>query len=300
MAVASEAVTRESVSNEEPRVLVDTLGFPEGPRWHNGHLYFSDMATNQVLRIDLDGRIEIVAEVEHRPSGIGWDRQGNLLVVSMLNKRLLRLGENGLTEIADLSNLAQWACNDMVVDHSGRAYIVDHPFVLDGNPTALGCIIRVDTQLDSPAPPTVAASNLNFPNGSVITPDGKTLIVAESFSNCLTSFKVHDDGSLSDREVWAVLPGKPDGICLDAEGCIWVGLIWPAEMGFVRVEKGGRIVQTIPTPGRRAVACMLGGDDGRDLFMLEADPIQVPNNEMQPGYGQIRVVTVSAPGAGLP
>jgi len=205
------------VTERTTAVLVEGLRFPEGPRWHEGRLWCSDQHDRRVLAISPDGTVESIVEVPQCPSGLGWLPDGRLLVVSMHDRKLLRLDPDGLTEVADLSEHATWHCNDMVVDAAGRAYIGNFGFDIDGGPTdpVPAVIVRVDPD----GSVHVAADDIRFPNGTVITPDGQTLIVAESYGACLTAFDVDRDGGLSNRRRWAKLRGAvPDGICLDAEG----------------------------------------------------------------------------------
>jgi sugar lactone lactonase YvrE len=275
------------------RILLDGLRFPEGPRWHEGRLWFSDMHARQVIAVDLEGRSEVVVEVSGDPSGLGWLPDGRLLVVSMRDRRLLRLDPEGLVEVADLGSLASFHCNDMVVDGQGRAYVGNFGFDLHAGekPVATNLIL-----VDPDGRTRVAATELRFPNGTVITPDGRTLVVGESFGACLTAFDVAPDGSLSGRREWARLEGAvPDGICLDAEGAIWVAS--PVSRGVLRVREGGEVSDRIDVE-HQAFACMLGGPERRTLFLCTAadsDPAKTGDRT-----GRIETVTVDVPGAGLP
>ena len=202
-------------------VVADGFCFTEGPRWHEGRLWFSDMHDGWVCALTPNGQLERIARVEHEPSGLGWLPDGRLLVVSMQDRRLIRREMDGtFVAHADLGELATFHCNDMVVDGKGRAWVGNFGFDLHGGaaPTAT-VLIRVDPD----GSVHCAAANVMFPNGCVITPDGATLIVAETFGACLTAFDISSDGALSNRRSWAQLPegAVPDGICLDAEG-IWV------------------------------------------------------------------------------
>ena len=250
-----------------PEVLLDGLIFLEGPRWYDGKLWFSDMFAGQVRTVDLSGNAEVVAEVAERPSGLGFLPDGRLLIVSMQNRQLLRLDRTGLTSVADLSDLAAGSPNDMVVDARGRAYIGHFGYDLFGGeeprPASL-LLVTPDGQVRE------VADGLEFPNGTVISPDGKTLIVAETFGRRLTAFSIADDGGLSERRVFAQFDEEtPDGICLDARGGVWVSSFESGE--FVRVEDGGTITDRIPVPGKRAVACALGGPQRQTLFLLTAE-----------------------------
>src|SRR4051794_19153862 len=201
-------------------MLLDGITFPEGPRWRDGKLWFSDFYTHRVLTVDLNGRAKTVVEVPQRPSGLGWTRDGVLLIVSMLDRRLNKLIDGKVTLFADLSQVAGGSCNDMVVDAQGRAYVGNFGFDRHaGEAERTTCLARVDPD----GTVTRAAEDLLFPNGTVITPDGRTMVVAETFAHRLTAFDVAPDGTLSGRRVFAELPGVfPDGICLDAEGAVWV------------------------------------------------------------------------------
>lgn len=276
-----------------PQVLLDGLCFPEGPRWHDGKLWFSDMHAQRVVQVGTDGRAETVAEVPNQPSGLGWLPDGRLLVVSMLDRRLLRLDESGLTEVADLSGVAPHHCNDMVVDAEGRAYIGNFGFDLHGGaapvPTALACVTPDGAVRE-------VADDLLFPNGTVITPDGRTLVVAETFAARLTAFDVEGDGSLANRRVWAQLEGIPDGICLDAEGCIWVAA--PTSSQVMRVRPGGEVTHRVRV-STDAFACALGGPERRTLFVCTAGDHD-PRVCRERRDGRIEMVEVEVPGAGLP
>jgi sugar lactone lactonase YvrE len=275
-------------------VLVDQLVFPEGPRWHEGKLWFSDMHDSWVMTVDAAAVLERVVEVPNYPSGLGWLPDGRLLVVSMRDRRLLRLDADGLHETADLSALESGACNDMVVDARGRAYVgaVGLGFT-PGETLRPGAILLVPPD----GRPRVAASDVTFPNGSVLTPDGATLIVAETAASRLTAFDVLPDGGLAQRRVWAAVEGmSPDGICLDAEGAIWVAS--PLSGDVLRVLEGGRVSHRLQA-SQRAYACMLGGTERRTLFVLTA-PSHSPRKTRALRSGRIETVEVEVPGAGLP
>jgi sugar lactone lactonase YvrE len=275
--------------------FLDRLAFPESPRWHQGALWFSDFYTHRVQRAGLDGRLETVVSVPGQPSGLGWLPDGRLLVVSMTDRRLLRLDGTVLTEVADLSRLAPFHCNDMVVDARGRAYIGNFGFDLAAReaPRSTGLIL---VQPDGQA--RVVAQDLMFPNGAVITPDGRTLIIGESYGARLTAFDIADDGSLSGRRVWAALDNtSPDGICLDAEGAVW--LASPVSRQVLRVREGGEVTHRMATPGQ-PLACMLGGPDRRTLFVLTGKVMATPEQSRENLNGMIYTLPVAVPGAGLP
>ena len=274
-------------------VLLEGLVFPEGPRWRDGKLWFSDMHAHRVMTVDLSGNTETIVEVPGAPSGLGWLPDGRLLIVSMTDRRLLRLDPGGLTQVADLSKLATYHCNDMVVDAQGRAYAGNFGFDFLEQPFTPAEIVLVTPQGDA----RVVADDMAFPNGTVITPDRRTLIVGESFAARLTAFDIEPDGSLSGRRLWAQLPrGLPDGICLDADGDIWVAS--PIGGEVLRVREGGQVTDSIPV-STQAFACMLGGPDRRTLFVLTAETSH-PDEARAKKSGRIEIVKVDVPGAGLP
>jgi sugar lactone lactonase YvrE len=243
--------------------LAEGLLFPECPRWRDGRLYFSDMQAGVVMALHPDGSAETIATIPAGPAGLGWRPDDTLLIVSMQDRRLLT---SDLRVVADLAAYAPFYCNDMLVDHLGRAYVGNFGFDLHGGakpkPT---CLLRIDPN----GTVHVAADDLLFPNGMAITPDRKTLIVAQTFGHELTAFDIAEDGSLSRRRVFAPLPGIwPDGICLNAEGAVWVAC--PEAGETILVREGGEILTRIPHPGRDSFACELGGEDGRTLFLCTA------------------------------
>jgi sugar lactone lactonase YvrE len=276
------------------KILLDGLLFPEGPRWHAEKLWFSDMQGLHVMTVDLNGNAEKIVEIKASPSGLGWLPDGRLLVVSMIDRRLLRLDPIGLVEIADLNDLASFHCNDMVVDKKGRAYIGNFGFDLAANaPVEPAEIVLVDPDGST----RVVAEELYFPNGTVITPDDRTLIVAETWGHCLTAFDIESDGSLKNRRTWANLKDVyPDGICLDGEGAIWVAAPYPAEV--MRVQEGGNITHRLNVT-TKPYACMLGGAERRTLFVCTAGSSN-PDEVLANPNGKIEIVEVEIPGAGRP
>lgn len=278
-----------------PRLVLDQLAFPESPRWHDGALWFSDFYAGQVLRLGPDGRCEAVLSLPGQPSGLGWLPDGRLLVVSMTDRRLLRLDGGTLSEVADLSSLALFHCNDMVVDALGRAYIGNFGFDMPARaaPRATRLIL-----VEPEGRARSVGEDLMFPNGSVITPDGRTLIVAESFAARLTAFDIATDGSLLRRRTWAAVPGSsPDGICLDAEGAVW--LASPVSREVLRVREGGEVTHRLPMPGQ-AVACMLGGPQRRTLYILSGKVMVTPEQSRALRSGAIHALEVAVAGAGRP
>jgi len=280
---------------EPPQLLHRGIDFGEGPRWHDSKLWFSDFYRNAVFTLDTDGIEERVVEVDGRPSGLGWMPDGTLLVVSMLDQSVLALSVDGTLEThADLSNIVIGHCNDMVVSATGHAYVGSFGFDLDAGEefTASG-LVMVTPDGDA----EVVAADLMFPNGAVITPDGSTLIVGETFGGRYTAFDVGSDGSLSGRRVWAAIEGStPDGCCLDTEGGIWMADV--LNNRFARVLEGGEITDVIHTD-LAAVACALGGADRRTLHML-CSPGTHPDEVAGKGGSVILSTNVDVPGCGLP
>jgi sugar lactone lactonase YvrE len=277
-----------------PTVLLDGLIFPECPRWHDGRLWFCDVNARKVLALGPRGDCEVMLTPDVPPAGLGWRPDGSLLVVSTTDRRLLRQQAGGLREVADLAARESVALNDMVVDAHGRAYIGAWGFDLNRGATpAPACVFLVD--LDGSV--SVAADAMMFPNGMVITPDGRTLVVAETVARRLTAFDIAADGTLSGRRVWAELETFPDGICLDAEGAVWVAA--PVTGDCLRVREGGAVAERVAVPGKGTYACMLGGDDRRTLYLCTAKTTPRDLAEDR-STGWIESVRVDVPGAGLP
>jgi sugar lactone lactonase YvrE len=244
-----------------------------------------------VHTVDLDARLDTVVEVPgRRPSGLGFLPDGSLLIVSMLEREVLRWDGVDLTVHADLRALVPDGCNDMVVDARGNAYVGSFPPASD--PSGVLVLVRPDGSAD------LAATDLSFPNGCVIADGGRALIVAESLGRRFTRFTIADDGALSDRSVFAdVAPRGPDGICLDADGAVWAAATLARE--FVHVAPGGEVLDTIAIDDRLAIACALGGQDGRTLFLLTALE-HAPDALRGTRDATIHVVEVDVPGAGSP
>jgi len=280
------------------------LAFPEGPRWHDGALWCSDIADGRILRLGRDGAVEVVADGIPGVSGLGWLPDGRLLAVAGAQRALLRLDAAAWHVHADLAPLVPADCNDMVVDGLGRAWVGNWGFdFMAGEKPSTTVIVRVDPDGRALA----VADGMFFPNGSVVTPDGRTLIVGETYRGQLTAFDIADDGSLQRRRIWAALAdARPDGICLDAEGAIW--LASPPTHEVLRVREGGEITDRVAVPGD-VVACTLGGADRRTLYTLSAPlfaPPGAPNRFHDPAMlrslrgGRIDSLQVEVPGAGWP
>jgi len=277
-------------------VILDGLAFPEGPRWHDGKLWFSDQHDRRVVAMTVDGLAETIVEVPQQASGLGWLPDGRLLVVSMLDRKVMRLEPDGAFVVhADLSALAPGSCNDMVVDARGRAYVGNFGFdMYAGDKPRETCMIAVEP--DGRA--HVAAEELAFPNGSVITTDGSTLLVGESMASRISAFDLGPDGALGNRRVWAQLHGATvDGMCLDAEGAVWAAC--PFTGRVLRLREGGEVVDEVKGTHSGAFACMLGGRDRCTLYVCTA-PTHVPDEARSAHAGRIEAVPVEVPGAGLP
>jgi sugar lactone lactonase YvrE len=289
----------------EVRTLTGGIYFGEGPRWRDGRLWLSDFEAHAVKSVSLAGDLRTEFQIDDQPSGLGWLPNGDMIIVSMKQRRLLRRTADGaLSLYADLSGIATWHCNDMVIDATGRAYVGNFGFDLDhamaeqaaGREGDLSGVARL-ALVSSEGVVSEAAADLQFPNGSVITPDGRTLIVAETFGARLTAFDIAPDGDLSNRRVWAeTAPRLPDGICLDAEGAVWIAN--PMAPECARIAEGGEVLEVIDT-GQSCYACMLGGDDGRSLFMLTAPGLGAGAGSGEP-RGKIMVCEVDAPHTGRP
>jgi sugar lactone lactonase YvrE len=274
--------------------LAGGLKFAEGIRWHDGQLWVSDMLGKRIVRIDQQGHVHDVAQVENCPSGLGWLPDGRMIAVSMVDAKLLLVGAPGLEVYAELGSICRGTPNDMVVDGQGRAYVGNagcNLFAgLDPRPTNL--VLVVDGAARE------VADDLIFPNGMAITPDGRTLIVAETFAHRLTAFDIEPDGSLAKRRVFADTGNRtPDGICLDADGAAWISS--PDTSEFVRILPGGEVTEVIDADGRFAASCATGGEQRKTLFMAvsRTTPQQFMRGESE---SSIETKPLSVGGAGLP
>ncbi|GAB7190641.1 SMP-30/gluconolactonase/LRE family protein [Kineococcus sp. NUM-3379] len=245
--------------------------FFESPRWHVGRLWVSDFWRRQVVALSPGGGSETAATVEGSPSGLGWAPDGDLLVVSMLGRTVLRVHGGEVTPHAQLPDVPGPQANDMVVDGSGGAYVGTVDFAGFAERPAT-CLVRIEP--DGSA--SLAADGLSFPNGMVITADGATLVVAESWAQRLTAFDIGAGGALTGRRVWAELPEgcAPDGIALDAEGAVW--LADAAGHRALRVREGGEVLEEVAVPGADVIACALGGPGGDALFLCTTPDFRLP------------------------
>ncbi|HSO95282.1 MAG TPA: SMP-30/gluconolactonase/LRE family protein [Acidimicrobiia bacterium] len=278
----------------DPTTLLADRAFLEGPRWHDRALWVSDMHAGEVLRVGLDGTVVVVAHVDGDPSGLGWLPDGSLLIVSMRDRRVLRLGSDDQLQVhADCSGVAAHEINDMVVDRHGHAFISQFGFDFHGGaPYTAAPLLRVDPD----GAVHEGADGLRMGNGLVVTSGGATLVVAESTGKDLVGFDLSRDGTLSNRRVWAPLPDYPDGICIDRDDGIWVAS--PVGDRFVRVVEGGDVTDVVTVPGRHAIACALGGNDGRTLFLCTSSTHGEPERSRTERGARVETVTVAVPAPG--
>jgi len=281
-------------SDHTPRILVDGGRYYEGPRWQGGRLWVSDTLSRSVMSFGLDGSRDRVCKIEDIPCGLGHLPDGDLIVLGMFQQRLWRCSQGSFALHADLSSIAAGTIDDMIVDACGGAYVGDLGFNLMSGPKpgALGRILYV--RPDGAC--RIVAEGLELPNGIAISEDNSRLVVAESAGDRLREFRVHADGSLSAPRAFGSFD-EPDGVCIDQSGHVWVALF--SEDSFVRVAPDGAVVQRVPTPGRRAVACCLGGAERRSLFCITA---ATTHEDLMQGRStsRIEVLNVDVPGAGRP
>jgi sugar lactone lactonase YvrE len=292
-------VTSETLTAEP---FLSGLYFGECPRWHDGRLWYSDFFDHAVCSVSPDGNRRVEVAFDGEPAGLGWLPDGRLLFNSRLDRAVMRREPDGTIVVhGSLEPWATWYANDMVVAGNGQAYSGNFGFDLDGlyagrlQPSDIGptSLVRVDPDGSS----YEAAADLAFPNGTVITDDGATLIIAESMGGRLSAFDRAADGTLTNRREWAALSGvAPDGICLCADGTVWVANALAPEC--VRVAEGGEILERVVT-STNCFACMLGDDDRQTLYLITAaDSIAVNASKERNGF--IERVRTSVPGAGLP
>jgi sugar lactone lactonase YvrE len=279
----------------ELKTLMTGLAFGESPRWHDGRLWVCDWGAQELIALDAEGGSEVMLRVQSFPFCIDWLPDGRLLVVSARDGRLYRREPDGsLVTHAELGALSGKPWNEVVVDGRGNAYVNNIGYDFGAAEPGPGIVAVV-------APSGSArqvADDVAFPNGMAVTPDNSTLIVAESHASRLTAFDIATDGSLSSRRVWAEIPGAaPDGICLDAENAVWYGDV--PNRCCVRVREGGEVLQTIHLD-RGCFACMLGGRDRRELFMVAAEWPGAADPSSGSRTGQVLAAAAPAAGAGWP
>jgi sugar lactone lactonase YvrE len=276
------------------RALVTGRGLVESPRWHGGRLNFSDWTAGEVLAVHPDGRGEVIARVRSLPLCTAWLTDGRLVVVSSQEGLLLRLESDG--SLVTHANLGRPGWNDIVADGRGNIYVNGAGFnPMAGEAFRPGGVFHVAPD----GSVSQVADDIAFPNGMAVTADNATLIVADSYRHQLVAFDVAADGSLAGRRVWADLgEAAPDGICVDAENAVWYAEV-PGKR-CARVAEGGAELQAVPLD-RGGFACVLGGQDGKTLFITAAEWRGMTDSEMvAPASGQVLAVNVDVPGAGWP
>ena len=274
------------------------LKFTESPRWHNDKLWFLDIHDKRIKTVDISGSVTTVLELPFLPNAFGFTPQGFFMVGDAFQRRIHRMEGTALKQVADISNITNFCLSDGIVDAQGRLYVGDIGFnFVDPAAKPVETCVIVLVGPDGTA--SVVADKLYFPNGMVITPDGRMLIVGETLGHRLTAFDIQEDGFLRNRRVWAQLPSSvsPDGICLDTEGGVWCANP-EGEDSVVRVREGGEITDRIRV-ATHAYAVMLGGPERRHLFISTSgshDPTEIHRNPS----ASFLVVEVDVPGAGLP
>ena len=274
------------------------LKFTESPRWRDGRLWFLDIHDKRIKTADLGGRLDTAVELPFIPTSFGFRRDGSLQFGDALRRQIYRWDGNALQPLADLSAITSFCLSDGIVDAQDRMYVGDigYNFFDPANKPVDTCVIAC-VEPDGRA--RVVADGLHFPNGMVITPDGRTLIVAETMGHRLTAFDIVADGSLANRRVYAPLPDDvhPDGIALDAEGAVWLANP-EGRHTVLRVREGGEIVERLEL-GTHAYAVMLGGPQRRHLFISTSDSHDPAQIAKAPS-ATVRLVEVAVPGAGIP
>lgn len=268
---------------QTPQTLIDLgngLRFTESPRWRRDRLWFIDIHDNAIKSVSLTGDLHTELTLPFKPNGLGFMPDGSAVFSDALNLAMKRWDGGALHDLASLDGTAVFCLSDAITDAQGRTYVGDIGYNF-WNPEASPVDTCVIARIDLDGSVAKVAGGLEFPNGMVVTPDGKTLIVAETNAFRLTAFDVASDGSLSNRRVFAQLPDgvQPDGICLDTEGAVWVAN--PAgNPAILRVREGGEVTDTIALEGH-AYAVMLGGPEGRHLFICASashDPTEIGAN----------------------
>ncbi len=269
-------------------ILTAELMFPEAPRWHDGELWFTDQHARRVLRLHPDGNLTEVIKTPDLPGGLGWLPDGAALIVMMTGRRVCRLKQGRLEEYADLSGLASFHCNDMLVDHQGRVWVGNFGYDLHGGESLKTAEIILIPPAGSPR---IVTQEVIFPNGMAITPDGNTLIVAETFAARITAFDITPDGQLGNPRVWADLDGAyPDGLCLAADNTLWVAA--PNISQVLQLREGGEILSRVFCHGR-PYACALGGDNEEQLYITSSETDDPEEAKIQRS-GRIETVAIEA------
>ena len=267
----------------------------EGPRWHEGRLWFVDCMARTLLSLAPSGECAQHAKFDDdTPCGLGVLGDGRIIVLTMFKKRLFAYSNGKLSPYADLSGIATGTIDDMIVDGLGRAYVGDLGFDMPP-PEGRGAVGRIILVMPDGAA-RVVAEGLRFPNGIAVSADNSRLVVAEMDGACLADYDIEADGGLKFRSRFGNMK-SPDGICLDREGAVWVAAF--EEDAFIRLDREGRELQRIDVPGRRALACVLGGRERRTLYCLSAATSYAELRQRK-SSSRIDVVEVEVAGAGNP
>lgn len=246
--------------------VAEGLMFPEAPRWHDGELWFTDQHARRVLRMQRNGRLSEVIETPDLPGGLGWLPDGRAIVVMMTERRVCTMEQNRLEDYADLSGLASFHCNDMLVDDQGRAWVGNFGYDLHGGESIKSAEIILIPPDDEAR---IAARDMIFPNGMAMSPDGDSLIVAETFAARITAFDITADNRLVNPRLWADLDGAyPDGLCLAADGTLWVAA--PNIDQVLHIREGGEVLGRV-FPHGRPYACTLGDCDDQILYITSSE-----------------------------
>jgi sugar lactone lactonase YvrE len=281
---------------EQPKLLAQGLSWPESPRWRDGILYISDVHNFRIARVHADGSVDTLCKVDGRPAGMDFAADGSLLLATGVGRELMRIdpGTGEMDRLASLGERAKAYLNDLVTHPNGWSWFGDTGFRFGiDEPVANGSLwgFHADHGLKQ------VASEIFFPNGLVVSPDGAVLYVAETFGKRITAFDIAADGTLGDRRLHASLPAEPDGLCLDAEGCLWVPLLFQGD--FIRIAPDGSEIARLHFPGMNAIACIAAGPDRRALFLCvsavdRSDPERLIRN------GAVYMLEAPAAGAGYP
>jgi sugar lactone lactonase YvrE len=284
--------------NEEPleiSTLLTDLAMGESARWHEGRFWCSDWVAGEILAVDLDGGVEVVARSTSFPFCFDWRADGTMLATSGTGLERLEPGTSdsagSLVPSVDMTSLVEGGWNEVVVDPRGNAYVNSPNFDMShGFDFEVGSRSGVVAVVTPDGAARLVADGVAFPNGMAVTPDGSTLIVGESFASRLGAWDIESDGSLSNRRVWATVPDGVDGICVDAEGAVWCA----TPRGCVRVREGGEVAQSIPLD-LFGFSCVLGGATGRTLFMVATEWTGYENIGKGPRTGHVYTAEVSVP-----
>ena len=279
---------------EDFTVIADGLAWPESPRWLDGELWFSDVHNHRLMKLTARGDLVKVADVPGRPAGMGFSPEGRLLLATALDRTLWWVEGAQLRAAADLSSATRGLLNDMIVDAQGRAWVGDTGFDLaKGGPEQPGSLLswRADEGC------RVVAPNVRFPNGLALDASGQTLYLAETFGDRVTAFELGRGGALSGRRTHLSLEARPDGLCLDEEGALWIALLWQQELQ--RIAPDGVVTHRIHFPSERVISCVLGGPDRRTLYVGSAEVDDSDRSQIK-RRGRIRQVVVDVAGVGVP